>query len=135
MVCLFWLLLGFFRYGFPKKIPNLLFRDLLVQYFLFLLPFPTQQSLRVYVGLFILFEHRKCLFIQCISSGLNFLNLFMEGDGETSRKRKGKFRSCRRKKRKGFYGKTDMTPEWKHLKHAWSHNRAHPRLKMSTTIF
>ncbi|XP_068700909.1 uncharacterized protein [Montipora foliosa] len=29
----------------------------------------------------------------------------MEGDGETSRKRKGKFRSCRRKKRKGFHGK------------------------------
>ena len=29
----------------------------------------------------------------------------MEVEGETGNKRKGKFRSCRRKKRKGFHGK------------------------------
>ena len=29
----------------------------------------------------------------------------MEGEEENCRKRKGKFRSCRRKKRKGFHGK------------------------------
>ena len=33
------------------------------------------------------------------------LNLPMEGEEENCRKRKGKFRSCRRKKRKGFHGK------------------------------
>ena len=31
------------------------------------------------------------------------LNLSMEGEEENCRKRKGKFRSCRRKKRKGFH--------------------------------
>ena len=33
------------------------------------------------------------------------LNLSMEGEEENCRKRKGKFRSCWRKKRKGFHGK------------------------------
>ena len=34
-----------------------------------------------------------------------FLNLSMEGEEESCKKRKRKFRSCRRKKRKGFHGK------------------------------
>ena len=34
-----------------------------------------------------------------------FFDLLMEEEGETDRKRKTKFRSCRRKKRKGFHGK------------------------------
>ena len=37
--------------------------------------------------------------------GCVILNLSMEVEGETGNKRKEKFRSCRRKKRKGFHGK------------------------------
>ena len=40
-----------------------------------------------------------------LCQGCVILNLSMEVEGETGNKRKGKFRSCRRKKTKGFHGK------------------------------
>ena len=91
---------GVFRHGFPKNFPNLLFHDPQVLYFLFLPPFPTQQSLRVMWDYFSLrvSKWRVCLYIVKVV----FLNLFMEGDGETSTRRKGKFKSCRRRKKERF---------------------------------
>ena len=97
---------GVFSSSFPNNDPNLLFRNPQVLRVVIPSQFSNPEAIARHAEKFSFRVSKSCVHFCTVK--VVFLCLTMEGEEDTGRKRKGKFRSCRRKKRKGFHGKKSV---------------------------